>query len=64
MAVRQGQENHVMGFQDAKIGGLDHALGQRSQMRMVLTERAAGACRRCHRADRQAAVRVTGMPEQ
>ena len=53
-----------MAGEHGDVGGLNHALGQWRQVRMVLTERAAGAGRGGHRTDRDAAVGVGRMPEQ
>ena len=64
MPVRQGQKHHVMAGEHGELGGLEHSLGQRRQVRMVLAERAAGAGRGGQRADGEPAVGVGRMPEQ
>jgi hypothetical protein len=64
MTMRQRQEHHVVAGEHVELGRLDHALGQRRQVRVVLTEGAAGAGGRGHRADREAPVRVGRVPEQ
>ncbi len=47
LAVRQAQEHHVVSRQDLGGRGLQDAIGQGHEMRMVLAERCAGA--RCGR---------------
>ncbi len=64
VSVRQGQKYHVMAAQHVQLGRLDHSLGQRRQVRMMLSEHAAGTCRGGQRTDRESAVGVGRMPEQ
>ena len=64
MPVRQGQEHHVVAGEHGEFGRLDHALGQRCQVGMVLAERAAGAGGGGHRPDGEAPVGIGRVSEQ
>ena len=64
MPVRQAEEHHVVTGERVGVGGLQHAVCQRQQMRMMLGQRRAGAGGGGQRADRQPAVGICGMSEQ
>jgi hypothetical protein len=53
-----------MAGQQFGIGRLQHAIGQRQQVRMMFGERAAGTGRGGERTDGQPPVRIRGVPEQ
>ena len=50
--------------QHLDVGGLEHAVGQRQQVRVVLGERGARTCRGGQRTDGQPTVGIGGMTEQ
>ena len=64
VAVRQPQEHHIVSGQHLGIGGFQHAIAQREQVRVVFGERRARAGGGGQRADGQPTVGVGGMAEQ
>ena len=62
--MRQGEEHHVVARQDVDVGGVEHPVGQRQQMRVVLGERGARAGGGGQCADGQPSVGVRRVAKQ
>ena len=64
VSVRQTKKDHVVAAQHREFGGFDYSLGQRNQMRMVLTQSAACTGSRRHCTNGQSTIRERRMSEQ
>jgi hypothetical protein len=56
--VRQCEEHHLVRRQDLRPGGLQLSVGQRHQVRVVVTDRGPGAVAGGHRTHLEARVRA------
>ena len=64
VAVRQGQEHHVVAGQYVDLGGLQDTGGQRQEMRMMLGQGRPRTRGGAQRTDAQPAVGISGVAEQ
>ena len=64
MTMGQAKKDDVVAAQYRELSRLDDSLSQRHQVRMVLTEQAAGAAGRRHCPYRQTTVDVCRVPEK